>query len=89
LIPVACRIDKEGGKMDENLQKKLEFLEYKIPMEDQFLFERIRRGVDNSNDVDTIKSMAIYFAKVATERNAIIKGLISELISPDNIVLKS
>ena len=75
--------------MDENLQKKLEFLEYKIPMEDQILFERIRRGVDNSNDVDTIKSMAIYFAKVATERNAIIKGLISELISPDNIVLKS
>jgi len=89
LIPVACRIDKEGGKMDENLQKKLEFLEYQIPIEDQFLFERIKRSISNSDDVDTIKTMAIYFAKVATERNAIIKGLISELISPDNIVLKS
>ena len=75
--------------MDENLQKKLEFLEYQIPIEDQFLFERIKRSISNSDDVDTIKKMAIYFAKVATERNAIIKGLISELISPDNIVLKS
>lgn len=75
--------------MDENLQKKLEFLEYQIPIEDQFLFERIKRSISNSDDVDTIKTMAIYFAKVATERNAIIKGLISELISPDNIVLKS
>ena len=75
--------------MDENLQKKLEFLEYQIPIEDQFLFERIKRSISHSDDVDTIKTMAIYFAKVATERNAIIKGLISELISPDNIVLKS
>jgi len=75
--------------MEESLQKKLEFLEYQIPIEDQFLFERIKRSISNSDDVDTIKSMAIYFAKVATERNAIIKGLISELISPDNIVLKS
>tara|TARA_B100001250_G_scaffold83869_1_gene69224 strand:+ start:234 stop:461 length:228 start_codon:yes stop_codon:yes gene_type:complete len=75
--------------MEESLQKKLEFLEYQIPIEDQFLFERIKRSISNSDDVDTIKKMAIYFAKVATERNAIIKGLISELISPDNIVLKS
>ena len=73
----------------EDKSSKLEFLEYKIPLEDQFLFERIKRSISNSDDVDTIKTMAIYFAKVATERNAIIKGLISELISPDNIVLKS
>ena len=75
--------------MDENLQKKLEFLEYKIPMEDQFLFEKYKRSIENCDDVDVLKNIALQFAFLSTQRNAIIKGLISELISPDKIILKS
>ena len=73
----------------EDKSSKLEFLEYKIPLEDQFVFEKFRRSIDNCEDKAALKHVATYFAQLATQRNVIIKGLISELVSPDNIVLKS
>ena len=73
----------------EDKSSKLEFLEYKIPLEDQFVFEKFRRSIDNCEDKDALKHVATYLAQLATQRNVIIKGLISELISPDNAVLKS
>jgi len=75
--------------MKKETSGKLEYLEYKISLEDQFLFEKFRRSIDNCEDKDALKHVATYLAKLATQRNAIIKGLISELISPDNAVLKS
>ena len=73
----------------EDKSSKLEFLEYKIPLEDQFVFEKFRRRIDNCEDKAALKHVASYLAQLATQRNVIIKGLISELVSPDNIVLKS
>tara|TARA_B100001250_G_C19515838_1_gene663729 strand:+ start:509 stop:736 length:228 start_codon:yes stop_codon:yes gene_type:complete len=75
--------------MKKETSGELEYLEYQISLEDQFLFERFKRTIDRCDDRDNLKHIATYFAKVATQRNAIIKGLISELISPDNAVLKS
>ena len=73
----------------ENQSSKLEYLNYKIPLEDQFLFEKHRRRIENCDDVDVLKNIALQFAFLSTQRNAIIKGLISELVSPDKIILKS
>tara|TARA_R100001594_G_C3889293_1_gene227968 strand:+ start:274 stop:501 length:228 start_codon:yes stop_codon:yes gene_type:complete len=75
--------------MNNESSGKLESLEYKIPLEDQFLFERFNRGIQRCDDTDTLRYMATYFAKMATQRNAIIKGLIKELVSPDNVIIKS
>jgi hypothetical protein len=75
--------------MKKETSGELEYLEYQISLEDQFLFERFKRTIDRCDDRESLKHIATYFAKVATQRNAIIKGLISELISPDNAVLKS
>tara|TARA_B100000287_G_C20657190_1_gene788926 strand:+ start:1562 stop:1789 length:228 start_codon:yes stop_codon:yes gene_type:complete len=75
--------------MEKETLGKLECLQYEISLEDRFLFERFRRTIEHCDDRDNLKHIATYFAKVATERNAIIKGLISELISPENTVLKS
>jgi len=75
--------------MEKETLGKLEYLEYQISLEDQFLFERFKRTIEHCDDRDSLKNIATYFAKVATQRNAIIKGLISELISPENTVLKS
>jgi len=73
----------------ENQSSKLEHLQYKIPLEDQFLFEKYKRSIENCDDVDVLRNISLQFALLSTQRNAIIKGLISELVSPDNIVLKS
>ena len=75
--------------MEKSRENKIDFLEYQIPLEDQFVFERLKRSVEGSENVEAIKMMAIYFAQIATQRNAIIKGLIKDLISPDNIILRS
>ena len=73
----------------EDKSSKLEYLEYKVPLEDQFVFEKFKRSIDNCEDKAALKHVATYLAQLATQRNVIIKGLISELVSPDNIVLKS
>ena len=73
----------------EDKSSKLEYLEYKIPLEDQFVFEKFKRSISNCEDKKALKQAAIYLAQLATQRNVIIKGLISELISPDKIILKS
>ena len=83
-------MDVEWKKKKDSMNKgKLEYLEYQISLEDQFLFERFKRTIEHCDDRESLKRIATYFAMVATQRNAIIKGLISELISPDNAVLKS
>ena len=75
--------------MEKKSSGNLEYLEYKIPLEDQFVFEKFKRSIDNCEDKAALKQVATYLAQLATQRNVIIKGLISELVSPDNIVLKS
>ena len=73
----------------ENKSSKFEYLEYKVPLEDQFVFEKFRRGIQYCEDKEQLKHVATYLAQLATQRNVIIKGLINELVSPDKVVIKS
>lgn len=73
----------------ENKSSKFEYLEYKVPLEDQFVFEKFRRGIQHCEDKEQLRHVATYLAQLATQRNVIIKGLINELVSPDKVVIKS
>ena len=45
--------------MEKSPKDKIDFLEYQIPLEDQFVFERLKRSVESSKNVEAIKMMAI------------------------------
>jgi len=75
--------------MDKNLQIKLSELEFEVPLDDQFWFEKVRRSVENCSSLDEIKEMAIFLASIATKRNAIIKGLVKSLTSPNHQIIDS
>jgi hypothetical protein len=75
--------------MEKEPVQKIEYRDYEVPVEDKFLFERLKRTIINTESPDQLKEIALYLADLATQRNAVIKGLIKDLISPNNIVLKS
>jgi|TARA_B100001250_G_C19812282_1_gene796274 hypothetical protein len=75
--------------MEENTEAQINQLEFGIPLDDEFWFERVRRSIQNSDSKEDIKEMAIFLAKIATQRNAIIKGLVQEIKSPSHIVIHS
>jgi len=75
--------------MEEKSKQKLEFRNYEVPVEDKFLYERIRRTLLNTESPEKLKEIGLYLADLCTQRNAVIKGLIKDLTSPNNVVLKS
>tara|TARA_B100001094_G_C17873323_1_gene643184 strand:+ start:397 stop:624 length:228 start_codon:yes stop_codon:yes gene_type:complete len=75
--------------MEEKSEQKLEFRNYEVPVEDKFLYERIRRTLLNTESPEQLKEIGLYLADLCTQRNAVIKGLIKDLTSPNNVVLKS
>jgi hypothetical protein len=61
-------------------------------IDDMFWEEKIKRTIQECNSVSTLKEMATLLARIATQRNGVIKGLVKDiklfngvLINPDEI----
>jgi hypothetical protein len=48
-------------------------------MEDKFWEEKVKRSIEECNSVGALKEMAILLAKIATQRQGIIKGLVKDI----------
>ena len=64
-------------------------LEFEIPLNDQFWFEKTRRYIRDCDSVEQLKEMATLLAKSATQRHSIIKGLVHDLAHLNTIVEKA
>jgi hypothetical protein len=61
-------------------------------IDDMFWEEKIKRTIQECNSVSTLKEMATLLARIATQRQGVIKGLVKDiklfngvLINPDEI----
>lgn len=61
-------------------------------IDDMFWEEKIKRTIQECNSVSTLKEMATLLARIATQRNGVIKGLVKDIklfngvsINPDEI----
>jgi hypothetical protein len=54
-------------------------------MEDKFWEEKIKRSIEECNSVSALKEMATLLARIATQRQGIIRGLVQDMFIFNNV----
>ena len=54
-------------------------------MEDKFWEEKVKRSIDECNSVSTLKEMATLLARIATQRQGVIRGLVQDMFIFNNV----
>lgn len=57
-------------------------------MEDKFWEEKIKRSIEECNSVSTLKEMATLLARIATQRQGVIRGLVQDLFIFNNVAVE-
>ena len=57
-------------------------------MEDKFWEEKIKRSIDDCNSVSTLKEMATLLARIATQRQGVIRGLVQDMFIFNNVAVE-
>jgi hypothetical protein len=66
-------------QMEELNYVPLAKFEIEPSMEDKFWEEKVKRSIEECNSVGALKEMATLLAKIATQRQGIIKGLVKDI----------
>lgn len=56
-------------------------------MDDLFWEEKIKRSIQDCNSVSTLKEMATLLARIATQRQGVIRGLIKDVHIFNNVLI--
>jgi len=56
-------------------------------IDDLFWEEKIKRSIQECNSVSTLKEMATLLARIATQRQGIIKGLVKDINLFNNVLI--
>ena len=57
-------------------------------MEDKFWEEKIKRSIDECNSVSVLKEMATLLARIATQRQGVIRGLVQDMFIFNNVAVE-
>jgi hypothetical protein len=57
-------------------------------MEDKFWEEKVKRSIDECNSVSTLKEMATLLARIATQRQGVIRGLVQDIFIFNNVAVE-
>jgi hypothetical protein len=57
-------------------------------MEDKFWEEKIKRSIDDCNSVSTLKEIATLLARIATQRQGVIRGLVQDMFIFNNVAVE-
>ena len=54
-------------------------------LDDKFWLEKVKRSIQDCNSVDALKEMATLLAKIATQRQGVIRGLVQDMFIFQNV----
>jgi len=57
-------------------------------VEDKFWEEKIKRSIEECNSVSALKEMATLLAKIATQRQGVIRGLVQDIFIFNNVAIE-
>lgn len=57
-------------------------------MEDKFWEEKLKRSIEECNSVSALKEMATLLARIATQRQGIIRGLVQDMFIFNNVAVE-
>jgi hypothetical protein len=57
-------------------------------MEDKFWEEKLKRSIEECNSVSALKEMATLLARIATQRQGVIRGLVQDMFIFNNVAVE-
>lgn len=76
-----------GGVQMEIKYVPLSKFQIEPSMEDKFWEEKIKRSIEECNSVSTLKEMATLLARIATQRQGVIRGLVQDMFIFNNVAI--
>ena len=70
--------------MDEIKYVPLTEFQIEPTLDDKFWEEKIKRSIQDCDSVSTLKEMATLLARIATQRQGVIRGLVQDLFIYNN-----
>lgn len=57
-------------------------------IEDKFWEEKVKRSIEECNSVSALKEMATLLARIATQRQGVIRGLVQDMFIFNNVAVE-
>lgn len=73
--------------MPEETYTPLSKFDIEPSLDDLFWEEKVKRSIEDCNSVSALKEMATLLAKIATQRNGVIRGLVKDIHIFNNILI--
>jgi hypothetical protein len=84
---VMCRIDYPPWLFMEEHYVPLSKFDIEPSIDDLFWEEKIKRAIQDCNSVNALKEMATLLARIATQRQGVIKGLVKDIHVFNNVLI--
>jgi hypothetical protein len=86
-LNVRSRILKRFNTMDEITYVPLTNFQIEPSLDDKFWEEKIKRSIQECDSVATLKEMATLLARIATQRQGVIRGLVQDIFIFNKIAI--
>lgn len=84
---VMCRINYPPWLFMEEHYVPLSKFDIEPSIDDLFWEEKIKRAIQDCNSVNALKEMATLLARIATQRQGVIKGLVKDIHLFNNVLI--
>ena len=73
--------------MEEIKYVPLQKFQIEPSIDDKFWLEKIKRSIQDCNSVSELKEMATLLAQIATNRQGVIRGLVQDMFTFNNVAI--
>lgn len=73
--------------MDEITYVPLTKFQIEPTLDDKFWEEKVKRSIQECNSVNTLKEMATLLARIATQRQGVIRGLVQDMFILNKVAI--
>lgn len=87
MFSIEVELTVRFNQMNEIKYVPLQKFQIEPSMEDKFWEEKIKRTIEECNSVSTLKEVATLLARIATQRQGIIRGLVQDMFIFNNIAV--
>ena len=74
--------------MDEIKYVPLSQFQIEPTLDDKFWEEKLKRTIQECNSVSTLKEIATLLARIATQRQGVIRGLVQDMFIFNNVAIE-
>lgn len=81
------RIDYQNNKLMEETYIPLNKFDIEPSIDDLFWEEKVKRSIQDCDSVSALKEMATLLARIATQRQGVIRGLVKDIHIFNNVLI--